>query len=247
MNRVVNVIYPEPTIAVVTLEDRVSHNTFSQDFIRDLMDAFANFHPDTKVVVVHGYDNYFCCGGTQEELLKLFDMKDITFADIPFYRLLVDCEIPTISAMQGHALGGGLAFGSFADFIILSEESIYSTNFMKYGFTPGMGSTYIIPKKFGEVLGTEMLLTARYYHGEELRNRNVPIKVIKKQEVINAAMELAKELADKPLPSLKLLKKRLVEKTLIELPAAIRQEIEMHKVSFKLPEVRERILKLFNE
>ena len=51
--------------------------------------------------------------------------------------------------MQGHGIGGGFVVGLFADFVILSRESVYSTNFMKYKFTPGMGATYIVPKKIG--------------------------------------------------------------------------------------------------
>ena len=82
-----------------------------------------------------------------------------------------------ISAMQGHALGGGLAFGCFADIIVMGVECIYSANFMKYGFTPGMGATYIIPRKFGEVLGTEMLLTAKNYYGSELKERGASAKI----------------------------------------------------------------------
>lgn len=38
--------------------------------------------------------------------------------------------------------------GLFADIVILSRESVYTANFMKYGFTPGMGATFIVPKNW---------------------------------------------------------------------------------------------------
>lgn len=246
MSDVVKLAYPEPTIAEITLEDRTFRNTFSQPIIEGLMSSFSSLRPETKVVVIHGYENYFCCGGTQEELLKLTEGK-MTFADLSFYRFLLDCEVPTISAMQGHALGGGLAFGCYADLIVMAEEALYSTNFMKYGFTPGMGSTYIVPKKLGEALGVEMLLSAKNYHGGELRQRGAPVNIVKKQEVIPVAMGLAKELSEKPLVSLKLLKKHLTEKIKTELESVIQKELAMHEVTFKLPEVLERIKKLFGQ
>lgn len=62
----------------------------------------------------------------------------------------------------------------FADFVILSKESIYTTNFMKYGFTPGMGATFILPQKLGISLAEEMLLAAKTYRGEELQKRAIP-------------------------------------------------------------------------
>ncbi len=244
MADVVKLQYLEPAIAQIILEDREYRNTFSSSLIQGLTTAFASLKPETKVVIIHGYENYFCCGGTQEELLKLSEGK-MTFADLAFYRLLLDCEIPTIAAMQGHALGGGLIFGCYADIILMAEESLYSANFMKYGFTPGMGATYILPKKVGEVLGQEMLFTAKSYHGGELKERGAQINVVKKSAVITTAVELAKELIDKPLVSLKLLKQQRVRAIKAELPMIIEQELAMHAVTFALPEVRERIKKLF--
>ncbi|MCB0191364.1 MAG: enoyl-CoA hydratase/isomerase family protein [Anaerolineae bacterium] len=246
MNDVVRLTYPEPGIAVVAMEERTYRNTFSKPLIEGLMRAFDQIgrNPTVKVVVLHGYDNYFCCGGTKEELLNIYEGK-IKFTDLAFYRLLLDCEVPTISAMQGHALGGGLAFGCYADMMVIAEESLYSANFMKYGFTPGMGSTYIIPRKFGALLGNELLFSANNYHGGVLRERGVPARVVTKREVITTALALARDLADKPMVSLKLLKAHLTQSIKAKLPAIIEQELAMHEISFAQPEVRDRIETLF--
>ncbi|MBV7338438.1 enoyl-CoA hydratase/isomerase family protein [Chloroflexi bacterium TSY] len=246
MTQVVTLTYPEPTIALVEMADRTYRNTFSQPLIEGLLHTFEAIqqNPDVKVVVIHGYDNYFCCGGTQEELLNIFEGK-IKFNVLPFYRILLDCEIPTISAMQGHGIGGGLAFGCYADLIVMAEECLYSANFMKYGFTPGLGATYIIPRKFGELLGAELLYSANNFHGGKLRERGIPAKVVKKQEVIATALTLARDLADKPRTSLKLLKQHLTQTIKAELPTIIEQELAMHEISFSQPEVRERIETLF--
>ncbi|MCP4995665.1 MAG: enoyl-CoA hydratase, partial [Gammaproteobacteria bacterium] len=70
-------------------------------------------------------------------------------------------------------------------------------------------------------------------------------KVVRKSEVIATAMALARDLADKPLVSLKLLKAHLTQTIKAELPAIIEQELAMHEVSFAQPEVRDRIETLF--
>lgn len=243
----------EGSIAFVALEEKEYKNTFTLRLINGLKDVFNTINSDneTKVVVVHGYDQYFCCGGTKDELIGLCNgakstgTEKINFSNFKFYDILLQCKVPVISAMQGHALGGGLAFGCYADIIIMAEECIYSANFMKYGFTPGMGATYIIPKKFGELLGNEMLISAKNYFGNELKERGANSKIVKKNDVIKVATEIAREIADKPLLALKELKKNINRNMIKELSAAIEMEVEMHNLTFKQLEVLNRIEKLF--
>ncbi len=235
-------------IAVVAMEDRGSGNTFTPALIDGLMRAFQAIgqHPHAKVVVIHGYDSYFCCGGTKDELLGIAEGR-LRFDDLPFFDLLLQCELPVIAAMQGHAIGGGLVFGCYADLLVMGEENLYGAVFMKYGFTPGMGGTVVLPRKFGEVLGTEMLFTSRNYHGRELKQRGLPARVVPKAQVIDTAMALARELADKPRVSLMSLKNHLAAGLRRELPAVVRQELAMHELTFAQPEVRERIERLFGK
>ncbi len=164
----------EKAIVQITMQDRIHKNTFSEEIVAGLQQSFqaiqANSH--YKVVILTGYENYFASGGTKEGLLAINEGK-AAFTDGNFYSLPLDCQLPVISAMQGHGIGGGFVLGLFADFIILSRESVYTTNFMKYGFTPGMGATYIVPKKLGFSLGTELLLTANNYRGAELEKRGL--------------------------------------------------------------------------
>jgi polyketide biosynthesis enoyl-CoA hydratase PksI len=245
---VVGLTREDDGVVVLSMEEREHKNTFSTRLLEGLTSAFAEIARDeaAKVVVVHGYDTYFCCGGTQEELIELCDGRR-TFADQGFYRLLLDCELPTISAMQGHGIGGGLAFGILADTMVLSEESLYSCSMMKYGFTPGMGLTYTLPLKFGDVLGNEMLFSARSYRGSELRERGVSALVAKRKDVVSLALALARDLASKPTLSLKLLKKCLASKVRAALPATIDEELAMHNMTFAQPEVRERIRTVFGK
>lgn len=233
-------------VLLITMQDRENKNTFSMELMRGLVDAFAHIDatPGYRVAILTGYDTYFASGGTKQGLHDIQQGKS-KFSDVNLYSLALDCKIPVISAMQGHGIGGGFVFGMFADFVILSRESIYTTNFMKYGFTPGMGATYIIARKFGLSLGHEMLMSARSYRGDDLARRGVPFPVLPRAEVLTYARELAVDLADKPRTSLVMLKDHLVGHMRRELPAVIEQELAMHDVTFSQPEVRERIERLF--
>jgi polyketide biosynthesis enoyl-CoA hydratase PksI len=236
----------EPGIVQVTMRDRVHKNTFSDELVSGLSQSFKAIqaHSHYKVVILTGYESYFASGGTQEGLLAIYDGR-ATFTDANLYSLALDCQLPVIAAMQGHGIGGGFVLGLFADFIILSRESVYTTNFMKYGFTPGMGATYIVPKKLGISLAEELLLTAGSYRGAELEKRGLPFPVLPREKVVSYALELARQLAEKPRISLITLKEHLVAPLRKELPRVIEQELEMHNKTFHQEEVKERIISLF--
>jgi len=239
-----------PEIVQVTMQDRVHKNTFSNEIISGLISAFAAIKANTcyKAVILTGYDTYFCSGGTQEALLSLQQGGDRKFTDVSItYQLALECPVPVIAAMQGHAIGGGLVMAMYADFVLFSRESVYSSNFMKYGFTPGMGGTYILPKKIGTALGNELLMTAGTYRGADLEKRGLPFPVMPRAEIADYALRLAESIAEKPRGSLMTLKEHLNAQIRKELPEFIAQEVAMHEKTIHSPEVRERIESLFGK
>lgn len=229
-------------VVQLTMHDREHKNGFSAQLVGELFEAFLGCgrRPDCRTVVITGYDSYFCSGGTQGALLSL-QAGQGKFTDTTLYSLALECPVPVVSAMQGHGIGGGFVFGLFADFVVLSRESVYTTNFMRYGFTPGMGATYVLPKKLGFALAEEMLLGARSYRGAELERRGIPFPVMPRAEVLAYARQLAVEVADKPRESLVTLKAHLAREIRQELSATIAREVEMHEKTIHQPEVRERI------
>lgn len=246
MSEVIEIDDVADGVVQITMCDRLHKNTFSNALILGLREAFSlvNARTDCRAVVLTGYDNYFCSGGTKEGLLELYEGKQ-KFTDANIYSLALDCPVPVIAAMQGHAIGGGFVMGLFSDFVVLGRECVYTTNFMKYGFTPGMGATLIVPQKLGLSLAEEMLLSAETFRGGDLKERGVPFPVVPKVDVLKHALETARSLAEKPRRSLITLKNQLVASLRRDLPAMIEQEVAMHEVTFHETEVRERIDKLF--
>lgn len=242
MSAAVKLTRPLPGVACLQMEDREGGNTFTQALVCGLADGVREAGEDaaTRVVVLHGYGSLFCAGGTLEELVDIADGRR-SFDEGAFYRLLLDCPLPVIAAMQGHAMGGGLVFGLYADLLVLSRESLYGANFMKYGFTPGMGATELLPRKLGPVLAAELLFTARGYHGQALAARGLPCPVLPRAEVIPHALGLARDLADKPRVSLVKLKEALNAPLIEALPAAVRRERAMHEETFAQEGIRQRI------
>ncbi|NSL85653.1 enoyl-CoA hydratase [Chitinophaga sp. Mgbs1] len=238
----------EPGIVQLTMQDRTFKNAFSDNLISELASAFEEVSRNTsfKVVILTGYDSYFCSGGTQDGILSIANGK-ARFTDFNVYALPLECDIPVIAAMQGHSIGGGFVFGMFADFVVMSLESVYTTNFMRYGFTPGMGATYIVPKKLGISLGTELLLSAGNYRGGELLKRGVPFPVVPRNEVLKYALQTARLVTDMPRVSLVTLKQHLVADMKKELNAVVDKELVMHEKTFQQEEVKNRIITLYGK
>ncbi len=235
-------------VVQITMQDQASRNTFSRELVEGIVEAFEKIKRSNryKVVILTGYENYFCCGGTKEELIAIY-REEIKFNDLNFFTMPMDCDIPVISAMQGHGVGGGFVFGLYSDFTILGRENVYTTNFMKYGFTPGMGATHIVPLRLGNAIGNEMLYTAENYRGAELKERGCNLKVVPKAEVLKEAIQLANCLAEKPRLSLITLKAHLTAELKSKIPTIIDEELHMHTITFHQPEVAERIQSFFGK
>lgn len=233
----------EKCIVQVTMQDRVNKNTFSRELVQGLKHAFESIEAgkNYKVVILTGYDTYFASGGTKEALLAIQEGR-MKFSDNDIYHLPLDCKLPVIAAMQGHGIGAGFSMGLFCDFIVMSRECIYTSNYMKYGFTPGAGATLIFPEKCGISLAQEILFTGKKYRGSELAAKGIPFQVLPRDEVLPFAIKLARNMSDSPRESLVALKDRMAEAIRKKMQSAVEKELEMHEKTFvNQPEVKKRI------
>ena len=116
-------------IAIVSMQDRENRNMFSERMVYGLMAKFEEIrrNKDIKVVVITGYDNVFCMGGTQEQLSSISDRKS-NFTDAPFlYRGLLDLN--TCNAATGTMHQARADIGLFSDHSCNVGESVYSAAF----------------------------------------------------------------------------------------------------------------------
>jgi polyketide biosynthesis enoyl-CoA hydratase PksI len=233
---------PSQGVALVHIRHEEDKNVFTPELADALVTMVRDLGQDEDVhaLVITGYGNYFASGGSRPILEALQQGKG-SFADSPLYELLVQCPVPVLTAMQGHGIGGGLAFGLSSDIAILAREGVYKANFMEYGFTPGMGATAILKEKFGDALATEMLFTAKAYRGAELAARGASCLVVPRAEVLPCALTMAAKIASCPRLSVVTLKDHLRRTFREQLPSVIEQEIAMHARTFSSPDVMERI------
>ncbi|MGW7280568.1 SDR family NAD(P)-dependent oxidoreductase, partial [Streptomyces sp. NPDC054844] len=221
-------------VALVVMRDPSGVNMFTDGMMRGLTAAFAEIarRPDLKAVVLTGSGAVFSMGATLDALRTLAGGGS-RFTDSPFvYEGLLRCELPVIAAVQGHASGGGLAFALHADLVVMSRAATFSANFMKYGFTPGMGATYVLEQRLGRMLATEMFFTGGSYTGRRLEERGADISFAEPDEVLPTALGLARAVAQKPLNAVKALKADLADRVLERMRPVISRESAMHERVF---------------
>ena len=86
------------------------------------------------------------------------------FTDTGIYDLPLKCNVPSSPPCRAMLSAPAGRWGCSATDAVFSEESIYLSPYLKYGFTPGAGATLIFPQReFGNDLGHEDLFSAREY------------------------------------------------------------------------------------
>src|SRR5207244_2954400 len=122
--------------------------------------------------------------------------------------------------------------GMFADIVLLSDESNYVSPYMNYGFTPGAGATYILPRAIGRDLAMESLLAGQAYTGRSLKERGLAVRVLPRRDVVPTAMALARRIAQAPRDRLTSLKQQWTADIREALQETYRRELAMHERTF---------------
>lgn len=224
-------------LAVLRMQDDAGKNAFSQQFVAAIVQALGELGatPTIKAVVLCGLPDIFSAGGDREVLLGLAEGRIAPY-DLLLTRALLEVPIPTIAAMAGAAVGGGLVFGLACDLVFMASDRRYGCNFMDLGFTPGMGATRLLQASVGEYVAAEMLMGAQYFRGDQLRARGAQVNgILPAAEVEAKAFDVGRRLCDKPRGALSLLKRELGLPRRQAFEAARTAESMMHALCFADP------------
>lgn len=112
----------------------------------------------------------------------------------PFLRLL-DLPMPTIAAVDGAAVGGGMAIPFLCDIRLLSDRAKLVTAFAQMGFFPGMGLTYSLERLIGPAKTLELLSRGAVIGAAEAVSLGLASAVVAPGDLLDAARAQADEIA----------------------------------------------------
>lgn len=113
------------------------------------------------------------------------------------YTRIYEMDIPVIGAVNGVAVGGGLAFSLVCDVRVASEQARFGSVFIKAGFSSmDMGTSYLLPKIVGAGVARELMLTGRIIDAAEAYRIKLVHEVVAPDDLMTAALKLARSIAE---------------------------------------------------
>lgn len=200
------------SIATLTLSRPERMNAFTDVMMREVLDAFdrVDEDDDVRVVIVTGAgERAFCAGadlgGGGETFAK--GGSDIqTSVGVPrdgggmVALRIFDCRKPVIGAINGAAVGVGVTMTLPMDFRLASDTARFGFVFARRGIVPEACSSWFLPRLVGISTATEWCYTGRVFPATEAFERGLVRSVHAPDELLDAARELAREIADNTAP-----------------------------------------------
>lgn len=186
-------------IAVVTIERADALNAISGAVADELADAFREVgsRPDIWVMVLRGDgDKAFCVGADLKERAS-FTTEDYYSNRRQMkgmFAALRAIPQPSVAAVFGFALGGGLELALSCDLIVASEETLMGLPEVRVGLIPAGGATQLLTRVVGETKAKELVLTGRRFDADEAAALGLVTRVVPRDQLGTAAMELARDL-----------------------------------------------------
>ncbi|GAA0957996.1 enoyl-CoA hydratase/isomerase family protein [Actinocorallia libanotica] len=153
--------------------------------------------------------------------------------------LLLELQLPVVCAVRGWAVGIGAQLALAADFTIAAEDALFWYPFLRRGFTPDSGSTWLLPRIVGAARARELLMLDRKLTGAEAAEWGVAHRAVPSPEVAETAEELAARLAAGPTVAFGLTKGLLAAAPDHDLRRHLADEAYAMELSSRSPDFRE--------
>ena len=225
---------PQPGLLVVTLNRPEVANALNTQMGRDLEALWTGLIAapgETRCVVLTGSgERAFCAGGDLKERHGMSDAQWQAQHEIferQYWRLL-DCPLPVIAAINGHAFAGGLEMALACDFAYAVPEARFALTEVTLGIMPGAGGTQLLPRAVGERRAKEIILTGRPFGAQAALDWGIVNRLCPREELIPAALETAAAIcANAPL-SIRQAKKSIHHGLQMDLKNGFMFEIEAY-------------------
>lgn len=222
----------EDRVAIITLHRPEHLNAFSGKMGVELGHAYRRCDTDDSIraVVLTGAGRAFCAGadmGLGADTFARQDEQSFSAAavDPPAWEV----RKPVIAAMNGHAIGLGLTLALQCDMRIVANEGKYGIVQVRRGVMPDAYSNWTLLRTVGLERAAYILLTGRRVTGPEAVQLGIAMRSLPAQEVLAAALDIARDIAVNTAPLSVAVTKRLLWESPNLTPAEVgHKETELH-------------------
>jgi len=197
-------------IAVVTISRPQALNALNSRFFQEMDSLIAEVgaRDDIKVLIITGEGKAFAAGADIAEMAGKTQDQAAQFSKVGqrTFRSLELLAKPVIAAVNGFALGGGCELALACDFRIAGIKAKFGQPEVNLGVIPGYGATQRLPRLIGLGNALFLLLTGEMIGAEEALRLGLVQKIVEPDELMSAALGLAKTIASKGPRAVKLVK-----------------------------------------
>ncbi len=235
-------------VLTVTIDRPEVRNAIDGPTAGELFEIFSDFDndDDLSVAILTGSGGTFCAGA---------DLKAISAGDGNKVRRAPGDEIvgtlgpvgpsrleltkPTIAAVEGHAVAGGLELAVWCDLRVAAEGSVFGVFCRRWGVPLVDGGTIRLPRLIGQSRALDMILTGREVRGPEALDFGLANRLVPDGEALAAASDLALELTRLPQRCLRSDRRSALDQWSLGLGDALANETDVGLATIRSGETRE--------
>uniref|UniRef100_A0A2I3H808 AU RNA binding methylglutaconyl-CoA hydratase n=1 Tax=Nomascus leucogenys TaxID=61853 RepID=A0A2I3H808_NOMLE len=192
-------------IVVLGINRAYGKNSLSKNLIKMLSKAVDALKSDKKVrtiIIRSEVPGIFCAGADLKERAKMSSSEVGPFVSKirAVINDIANLPVPTIAAIDGLALGGGLELALACDIRVAASSAKMGLVETKLAIIPGGGGTQRLPRAIGMSLAKELIFSARVLDGQEAKAVGLISHVLEQNQEGDAAYRKALDLAREFLP-----------------------------------------------
>jgi enoyl-CoA hydratase len=184
----------EGSVAIITIDRPDQRNAIDLAAAESLRACWKQFDSDdgAHVGILYGEGGHFSAGGD----LKVFDLVDHPAGYLGFTRTNVGK--PTIAAIEGYCVAGGLEMALWCDLRVASEAAVFGCFERRFGVPLIDGGTQRLPLIIGRGRALDLVLTGREVDASEALAIGLVNRVVPTAEALGASIALAESIAAHP-------------------------------------------------
>jgi len=214
---------------VVSIDRPDVRNAVDVPTARALAAAFRRFDSDAAadVAVLTGAGGTFCAGADLKAVAGGETRDFSPEADGPMGPTRMQLEKPVIAAIEGHAVAGGLELALWCDLRVVAEDAVLGVFCRRFGVPLIDLGTIRLPRLIGHSRAMDLILTGRPVPAKEAAWMGLANRVVPAGEALDAAVELAREIASHPQRCMRGDRRSAIEQWAMSESDAMRNELQI--------------------
>jgi enoyl-CoA hydratase len=240
---------PDDGVALIRINRPEARNALNMATRKALAAAFEAFHeePSVRAIVLTGDEQAFAAGADLREFIDAGAVEMLRRRSERYWNTVARTPQPVIAAINGYALGGGLELAMCCDVIIAGESAKLGQPEVRVGIMPGAGGTQRLTRAVGKFHAMRLCLTGRPIAATEAYQIGLVSQVVPDVDVVDAALEMARDLARLPPLALVQIKEAILAGQDASLEAGLMLEHKAFQLLFASADKREGMRAFFDK